>query len=253
MKTLKKLLLIATTLLFSFSLSVAATDNFTPAQKKQIQSLVRDTMVSNPEILIEASHALQRKQMQKAQKNAQKAIKENAKALFNDPDNAVMGNPNGNVTLVEFLDYQCGHCKEMANVVKNLIKKNSNLRVVIKELPVFGGSSEFAAKAALASRQQGKTTFEKFHLALFKNNGLTEDKVLAIAKTSGVNTSQLKKAMVNQKWAAHIKRNEKLAEALGLAGTPAFIIADRTGKKIAFIPGATSEAVLQRLIDQVRK
>src|SRR5690606_21617073 len=103
-----------------------------------------------------------------AEKEASQAIKTHFKELTQDPQSPVLGNPKGNVILVEFLDYQCGHCKSMSPVVSELIKSNKDLRVVIKELPIFGPSSNFAALAAIASTKQGQDKFQAFHKALFE-------------------------------------------------------------------------------------
>jgi protein-disulfide isomerase len=219
------------------------------AQTKEIQQVVHDYLVNNPEVLVEASQALQRKEEMKMQSTARNAISQNAKNLFNDPGSPVIGNPNGATTIVEFMDYQCGHCKEMTPVMESLVKQNPGLRIVLKELPIFGETSDFAAKAALAAQKQGK--FAAFHQALMKSSGaLSHDSVMQIAKSVGLNTEQLKQDMDDNTYSQQLKDNMQLAQALGLMGTPAFIIGNPNGKN-AFVPGATSAENMQQLINQV--
>ena len=118
-----------------------AADQMAPEQQKEIEKIVHDYLVNNPEVLVEVSQALQQKQQQNIQQQAKTGILENADQLFSGTL-AVAGNPKGNVTLVEFFDYQCIHCKKMAPTIGELIKKDNNLRVIYKEFPIFGKSSE---------------------------------------------------------------------------------------------------------------
>ena len=226
--------------------------SFTPHQVSDIQKIVHDYLVNNPQVLVEVSQALQRQTEAQQQQYAQKAIKQNVKALFEDPASPVAGNPNGTVTLVEFFDYQCGHCKAMNEVIQDIVKKNENLRIVFKELPIFGSESQFAAKAALASVKQGK--YYAFHDALLSaENPLTQDKVFQVAKSVGLDTDQLQKDMNDPAIQQQLASNFKLAQALRLVGTPTFVIGNKASTKFQFIPGATTPENLQSMIDQVSK
>lgn len=232
--------------------AMAATSAFSPEQTKQIEQIVHSYLVKNPQVLVEASQALQQQQMAKMQQAAVKGIAQNAKDIFNNPASPVVGNPQGNVSVVEFMDYQCPHCKDMEPIMNELIKGDPQLRVVYKELPIFGANSEYAAKAALASVKQGK--FAAFHDALLNDkNPLTQDEVLKIAKSVGVDTAQMEKDMQDAVIGQQLKDNLKLAQALNLMGTPAIIVANRDGSKNSFIPGTTSKADLLQLIAQMRK
>lgn len=230
----------------------AATNTFTPEQKTAIEQIVHDYLVAHPTVLIEATQALQKQQQQEMVSRAESAIKDNAKSLFNQAESPVIGNPKGNVTLIEFFDYQCSVCQNMAPIIDNLIKNNPNLRVVFKEWPIFGKTSAYAAKAALASVKQGK--FAAFYNALITNQGhLTQEKILILAKTVNLNVEQLKKDIKNPAFDAELKHNLKLAEAMRLIGTPAFIIARTpngvyTDNKTYFVPGGAQEETLQELI-----
>jgi protein-disulfide isomerase len=229
-----------------------AADSMSPEQQKQVEKIVHDYLISNPEVLIEASQALQQKQQQNAQQQAKAAILENAAQLFGGKL-SVAGNPKGNVTLVEFFDYQCIHCKKMLPVVAELIKKNDNLRVIYKEFPIFGDSSETAAKVALAAAMQGK--YMQMHEALLKLDQRLDDKlVMSTAKSVGLNMTTLQKDMDSQTVKDALAENRELAEKMHLMGTPAFVVASTpagqfdTKSEPTFIPGGASEEALQDLI-----
>ncbi len=225
--------------------------SFTPEQIKDIQQIVHDYLVNNPQVLVEASQALQKQTESQEEAFAQKAIQQNTKSLFNDPASPVAGNPNGTVTVVEFFDYQCGHCKAMNSIVQGVVKKNANLRIVFKELPIFGDASQFAAKVALASVKQGK--YYALHDALLStDNPLTQAKVFQAAKSVGLNVEQLKKDMNSPAIQQQLRDNFKLAQALHLIGTPTFVIGNKALTQFRFVPGATSAENLQSLIDQLK-
>ena len=160
------------------------------------------------------------------------------------------GNPNGTVTLVEFFDYQCGHCKEMNKIVQDTMGKNNKLRLVFKELPIFGPDSQFAAKAALASLKQGK--YMEFHNALLSaDNSLTQEKVFQVAQSVGLNVAQLKQDMDSAAIKQQLTDNFKLAQDLRLIGTPTFVLGNQSLTQFRFIPGATTQENLQSQIDQI--
>lgn len=234
----------------------STSSTFTPTQKVAIEQIVHDYLVGHPSVLIEATQALQMQQQKDMVSKAESAIQSHAKALFNTSESPVVGNPKGNVTLVEFFDYQCGVCQRMAPIIKNLIKSNPDLRVVMKEWPIFGATSDYAARAALASAKQHK--FDAYYDALVMNEGhLSEEKTMSLAKSVGLDTDQLKKDMSDPIFAKELKNNLTLAEAMHLVGTPAFIIAHTpdgvyTNAKTYFVPGAASEASLNELIQKAK-
>jgi len=220
--------------------------------QKDFEKRVHDYLVANPEVLVEASQVLQQKQQLNIQEQAKAAIGENANVIFNGTL-AVAGNPKGKVTLVEFFDNQCIHCKHMVPVINALVQKNSDLRVIYKEFPIFGQDSELASKVALAAAMQGK--YQQMHDALLKLEGKLNDKVVMnAAKSLGLNMDKLKKDMDSKTVTDLLDENRQLAEKLHLMGTPAFIIAATPNgtfdPKIqpTFIPGAASEQDLQALI-----
>jgi protein-disulfide isomerase len=222
------------------------------AQKKEIEKVIHEYLVANPEVLLEASQALQQKQQQNMQQQAQSAILENAPVLFEGKLTTV-GNVKGNVTVVEFFDYQCIHCKKMSPIIDSLTKKDSGLRIVYKEFPIFGKSSEVASRAALAAGMQGK--YLAMHDALLKvEKRLDNQVVMDSAKALGLDMKKLAKDMDSKEVTDILEGNRQLAEKLHLMGTPAFIVAAtpdghfKTGTEPSFVPGAATEESLQELI-----
>jgi len=232
--------------------------SFTPDQQKQVEKIVHDYLVANPEVLVEVSNALRQKEMQKVQELGVKASKENAEKILRASTSPVVGDAKGDITLVEFFDYQCLHCREMTPIIEKLIKANPHLRVVFKEFAVFGPNSMAGAKAALAANKQNK--YFDLHQALMSSKqSLSEKTILLLAKKAGLNVRKLKKDMKDAILAQEIKANYDLAKALKLVGTPAFIIAktDVTptsdDASIVFFPGATTQQELQGAIDKLKK
>ena len=253
-KNVKLIKLLTATALASTMVSpmVMAANDFSPEQKKQVEQIVHDYLVNSPEVLLEASQALQQKQQQTMQKEAKSAILKHVNELLTEKL-AVGGNPQGSVTLVEFFDYQCIHCKKMKPTIAELIKKDTNLRVVYKEFPIFGKTSE----AALAAAMQGKYTALQDAL-LQLNKPLDEKMVMDTAKSVGLNIDKLKVDMDSKAVADELDANRKLAEKMHLMGTPAIVVlstpngAFKSGTEPAFIPGAATPEALQALIDKAK-
>lgn len=220
--------------------------SFTPQQQQEIERIVRDYLKTHPEVIIEAAKALEAKEQEAQQQRAKAAIDASREKLINDPDSPVMGNPKGDVTVVEFFDYQCPYCKKMTAPLNEAMAKDGKLRVVFKEWPVLGPESVIAAKASLASQKQGK--YKEFHNALMDSKGrLSESSVMSIAEKTGLDIKKLKKDMDAPDVQEELKQNQALAAALQLEGTPAFVI----GSQLA--PGAINPDTLQAMIDAARK
>jgi len=231
---------------------------FSPKQQVAIEKIVHQYLVAHPVVLLEAAQALQKQQQKDAQNQAQTGIKNNATALFNTPISPVIGNARGNVTIVEFFDFQCSVCQRVAPVLNNVMKSHADLRVVMKEWPIFGEASQYAAKAGLAAAKQGK--FMPFYEALINNEkgsegNLTTAQVDELAQSAGVNVDLMKKEMQDPVFNQELMNNLKLAESMRLAGTPAFVIAKTPngvykGGKVFFVPGGASEASFNQLIQE---
>ncbi|MGD9884249.1 MAG: DsbA family protein [Reyranella sp.] len=207
---------------------------------------VREYLLANPEVLVEAMQELERRQDSQRDAVAQKGVRENQAELFRDPDSPIGGNPNGNVVVVDFNDYQCPYCKRAHQAVKSVVAADGNVKIIYKDLPILGEASRIAALAALASTKQGK--HQALHDALMEHSGkLDRDRILEIAVATGLDRAQLEKDMQDPKLKQIIDRNLALAGALGVRGTPAFVI----GKQ--FVPGAIDAATLKQLIADARK
>lgn len=229
-------------------------DSFTSQQVGQIQNIVHTYLVAHPEVLVEASQALQQQELSRSEAVAKTAIGQLANTLFRSKHAPVAGNPTGSVTLVEFFDYQCPHCIYMTPIVDSLIKTNSNLRVVSMDFPIFGEVSEYAARAALAAGMQGK--YWQMHDAIFMaNKRLTKEIVNQLAEKVGLNMQKLKQDMHSQAVTDQLMTVRMLAQKLQLQGTPAFVVAPSDFKsgmndaKVSFFPGQVSEATLQKFIN----
>lgn len=232
------------------------------AQKKQVQDVVRDYLVQNPDVIIQALQGYQQKQMDQAKKTIQKTQDTSpqfADALFHQANDPTAGNPNGKITVVEFFDYQCPHCVDMTPVIEGLIKNNPEVKVIFKEFPIRGPVSEIATRAALAAKEQGK--YFEFHRALMesKQEPLTEDAIYQAAKSVGLDVDKLKAAMKSGNVEKQVKANYQLAQQLGLLGTPALFIAKSDVSKtspataIVFIPGQADSSQMNQAIDKISK
>ncbi|MCB1511914.1 MAG: thioredoxin domain-containing protein [Hyphomicrobiaceae bacterium] len=217
---------------------------FTPEQEKAIGKIVHDYLIANPEVLVAVSKELERRQKEHKAKEQLRLITQEKKEIFHSPLDYVMGNKEAKITIVEYFDYNCGWCKRAFNEVAKLAKEDTNVRIVFKEFPIFGEHSQFAARAAMASREQGK--YWDFHVAMMKARRVTKDNVLQIAQRVGLDVEKLKKDMENAKYAAALHRNATIAQTLGIEGTPGFIIDDRIN------PGFLPLAALKQIVADIR-
>ncbi len=214
--------------------------------KERVEKIIREYLINNPEVLEEAIRALQAKREARRQTAVRASIRKNRKQIYADPEDPVGGNLNGDVTIVEFFDYRCGYCKRVAPVVEKALAKDKKIRLVYKEFPVLGPNSVLAARAALASRAQGK--YLVFHKALmYAKISYDEASIMKIATSVGIDTARLKKDMQAPGIQAQITKIRALARSLGIRGTPAFVIGDQ------LFPGALNPAQLARMIQQARK
>jgi protein-disulfide isomerase len=204
---------------------VALAAEFSGQQKQELESFIRDYLISHPEVIKEALEELERRQAAEAALKTKEAIKQKAREIYQSSEDLVLGNPAGKVTMVEFFDYNCGYCKRALPEVAKLIEANDDLKVVIKEFPILGPGSTYAAKAALASRKQGK--YVEFHHALNAMEGVKDEtSVLKTAQEVGLDIDKLKQDMETDEVLNVIRRNYGLAEALAINGTPSFVIDD---------------------------
>lgn len=211
----------------------------------RVRELVLETIRANPEIVMEAVAILEQRQAT-AQASAQAEVLVNQRELLEkDPNAPVLGNPDGDVTVVEFFDYNCPYCKRAMPQVQGLLDADPNVRLVYREWPILGDGSVFAAKAALAARNQGK--YEEFHWALMGMNGRAEEAtVLRIAREVGLDIEQLRRNMEAPEVEEHIATSMRLTQALGFNGTPSFVIGD------ALVPGFVEQSALEVYVSDAR-
>ncbi|MBL8907364.1 MAG: thioredoxin domain-containing protein [Rhizobiales bacterium] len=218
---------------------------FNAEQRNEIGSIVREYMLNNPELLREVLQELEKKEAAEDGAKLKVAIKDNADQIFRSSLDLVAGNPNGNVTMVEFFDYNCGYCKRAMPDVMRMVEEDGDLKLVMKEFPILGPGSLAAAKAALASKKQGK--YLDFHLAMLGHEGhLEADTVMDVAKSVGLDIERLKADMASEDVGNILEANMELAQKLGIQGTPAFVV-DET-----LIPGAIGYEGLSASVRQVR-
>lgn len=192
----------------------------------RVKELVAEALRENPELVLEALQALEQRQVEAEAKAALSALTAERSILERDSNAPVLGNPDGDVTLVEFFDYNCPYCKQAAPEVDALLETDKNVRLVLREWPILSEGSAFAARAALASRAQGK--YAEFHEALMTMRGKLEpETVLRIAAETGLDIEKLQNDMTSPEVEEHIATSMRLAEALGFNGTPAFVIGDQ--------------------------
>ncbi len=191
--------------------------------KEDVEKIVRSYLLENPQIIEEAILKRRQQIIAEQKKKQSNAIAQLSEKLYRSKYDYVAGNPKGDVTVVEFFDYNCGYCRKAFKDVTEVIKKDKNVRVVFKELPIFGEPSIQSAKAALASIKQGKY-FEFHRDMLLKPGRATLEKALSIAKDLGMDVEKLKKDMESEEVAAALKANNELANAIGLRGTPLYVV-----------------------------
>lgn len=236
---MRNLLAAALITLFPFA---ASAQSFSEADIKQ---LALEAILENPQIVIEALAILE-EQRNAAQAVAQaEALRGQQEFLENDPNAPFVGNPDADAVIVEFFDYNCPYCKRAAGDVKALLAADDDVRVVYREWPILGEGSVFAARAALAARNQGK--YEEMHWGLMELRGRAEEaSVLSLARSIGLDVDQLREDMQSEAVNTHIAASEQLAQSLGFTGTPSFVIGD------ALVPGAVPLAELKQYIAEAR-
>jgi protein-disulfide isomerase len=203
----------------------ALSAEFTDQQKRQLGDIIKQYLIENPEVVRDALQELERRQVAEANEKAKKTISARAKEIYQSSEDLVLGNAKGEVAMVEFFDYNCGYCKRAIPEIEKLINSDKSVKVIIKEFPILGPGSIFAAKAAIASRLQGK--YVAFHNAMTAAEGVKDEtNVLDIAKQVGIDVEKLKVDMESEAVADVIRRNYNLADALSISGTPSFIIDD---------------------------
>jgi protein-disulfide isomerase len=206
---------------------IASAQSFSEPQRGEIEKIVRDYLLSHPEVLEEVSAELSKRQSAAEAEKHEAAVAKNAQAIFSSPRGVTIGNKDGDVTFVEFFDYNCGYCKRAMTDMLDLMKSDPKLKVVLKEFPVLGPGSVEAAQVAVAVRMQDPTgkKYLDFHQKLLGGKGQADKaRALAAAKEVGVDMAKLDKDLASPEVRATLEENFKLAEDMGMNGTPSYVI-----------------------------
>ena len=218
----------------------------TAEQRKAIEAIIHDYLMQNPDVLIDALREAEAKANSDADVKAAQVLRDRRHEVFDDPAAPVGGNPQGDVTVVEFFDYRCPYCKQVQPALQKLLDQDRKLRFVYKEFPVLGEQSDIAAHAALAARLQGR--YEAFHNAMMAAKGqISEELVYRVAGSVGLDVDRLKRDMTDPEIERALSANRALAKALELRGTPGFIIGDH------IVPGAIDLDALKTMVADARK
>ena len=213
-----------------------------------IEKMIREYLMKNPEVLREAITELEKRMKAADDKRRSEVLKESRALIEDSPRGVVIGNPKGDIVLVEFFDYNCGYCKRALDDMVNLVKADPKLKVVLKEFPVLGQSSVDAARVAIAVRMQDSTKYLEFHRKLLLGRGeITRERALAVAKEAGLDMARIERDLKSPEINATLEESAELAEKLGISGTPTYVIANEV------VPGAVGFALLKGKIDAVRK
>ena len=215
-----------------------------PAQQmtnEQVKQLALEAILENPQIIMQAVAILEQRERERAASGANTVRLQ----LEQDPNSPNLGNPDGDVTVIEFFDYNCPYCRKAGQTVQELLASDANVRVIYREWPILGEDSVFASRAALAARAQGK--YEEFHWALMNGEGrASEASILKLARHLGLDVEKLQADMTSPAVEAHIAQSNALARTLGFTGTPAFIVGDLTA------PGMLSVDEITAMVAKTR-
>lgn len=226
----------------------AETAAFTDEQKKAIGGIIKEYLLEHPDVLIDVQNALEAKLEKEHAEKLQKFMAENAKDIYRSPNSSIAGDPEGDITVVEFFDYNCGYCKRGLPDVQKLIQSDKKVRFVFKELPILSKGSEETAKIALAAKRQGK--YWEFHQAMLNYKGqANKASSLKIAEGLGLDVDKLKADMDGKDVNGELDEMKALAKKIGINGTPHFLVGDKS------IPGAPEDLhdQLENLVVDFRK
>ncbi|MCF7644879.1 DsbA family protein [Bacillus subtilis] len=219
-----------------------------PLDKAAVEKIVREYLIANPEVMLEVQDVLEAKQSASARENQTKIITENHDSIFNDANDAVYGNPKGDVTIVEFYDYNCGYCKRAMPDMHELIKADPNVRFVLKEFPILGPDSMRTHLVAQAFKRLMPEKYMELHQALMNEpKSSTEESALKIAVSLGADEAKLRDLMKSKEVVTSFQNAYTVAQALNISGTPSYIIGNE------LVPGAVGHDVLSEKIAEQRQ
>lgn len=215
--------------------------------REEIETVVREYLLREPELLMEVLAALEEKRSAQAQTQQREAIAAAGSELTSSPPGTVLGNPDGDVTIVEFFDYNCGFCRRAHADMKTLIESDPELRVVLKESPVLGPPSEAATRVSLAVRELHPGRYAEFHERLLTSEGTADEaQALRVAATMGIDSAEIREAMESAPVVSALQESARLLAALSITGTPSYVVG---GELVA---GAVGHEALAERIAQAR-
>lgn len=219
-----------------------------PITRAELPALVRQAILDDPEIIMDAVKKLHDKQVESANKEVKDSLQAHQSDLFSDTESPSIGDPKtADVTLVEFFDYHCGYCKHLLPAINTLMKEDKKVRIIFREFPILSQDSVLASRAALAVHRVDPSKYFEYHTALMKTDGSFDEKKLTdIAKKVGVDTKKFKKAYGEADITEQLDKNRALAEDLGIRGTPALVFKD------LILPGAVPYDDIQKVVDNIR-
>ncbi|WBU65173.1 DsbA family protein [Paracoccus aerodenitrificans] len=220
--------LIAALLLTATPAIAVELDAMTGSEKEAFGAAVREYLMENPEVLIEAMNALEQRRMAEEAENDAAMISQLSEQIYNDGYSWTGGNPDGDVTLVEFIDYRCGVCRQAFPYVEKAAANDENIKIILKDFPVLGEESELAARFAIAVKQiQGDDAYKQVHDHFYTMRGnVTVEGLKTISEDMGFDTDAIIDAMNSDAVTDVLYQNAQLAQALNISGTPSFIIGD---------------------------
>ncbi|KLN59604.1 hypothetical protein WH96_16865 [Kiloniella spongiae] len=217
----------------------------TEEQTKAFEEAVKEYLLKNPEVIIDSLTRYQELQAQREEEQKQHAIVSNVEELHNSPTSPYIGNPDGDVVLVEFFDYRCPYCHKAASIVEQLVEDDPNLKVVMKEFPILSPESMIAARAALAAMKQGK--YNEYHFALMDNaSDLSQARLFDLAEELDLDLDRFKEDMKSPEIGQEILNTRTLAQKIGANGTPAFVVGTTS------VPPNTTYEQFKALIESIR-
>lgn len=225
-----------------------AAQEFSDREKAEIDAQIREYILENPEIIVEAMQVLEQRQQEDARRGDREKLARLGDEIRNDGYSFVGGNPDGDVTVVEFLDYRCPYCQRAHESVKALLAADGDIRLVVKEFPILGPESTFAARAAMAVQRQSEDLYAAFNDAMMTHRGdLSAAAVERIAGEIGADVEKMTVDMEAPEIAENIRRTFALARELEINGTPGFVIGDE------IVRGFVPYDQLRELVEDTRR
>ncbi|MEW7008351.1 DsbA family protein [Lentilitoribacter sp. EG35] len=212
---------------FIASSPVGASLAFDDAEKKELGEIIKQYLIENPEVLVEAQTVLEQRQLIAQQQRLKSIITDMADDIANNSDDIVFGNPDGDVTIVEFFDYNCGYCKRAMSDMIEIVEKDPNVKFVLKEFPILGPESVEATSVSIAVNRIAPEKSARFHTEMLGSSGrANKDKGMSIADSLGIDLVALEKELQDQTLLEGINKTYEIAQALEINGTPSYIVGE---------------------------